>query len=122
MRTTINDRGEEVNEEVWENSQEAAPSEEQEDEAAIAQPQASAARSPAGKSPEKASQDDALKEQPGQYGASGLVVCTNMWECLVWCVNMRSLRKLRQPSFDASELISDSWSKGAAFCCDTSML
>ena len=66
MRTTINDRGEEVTEEVWEDTQEASASEEQADEAIGEQPQGSPADSPAAKSPAKASEDVALKEQPGQ--------------------------------------------------------
>lgn len=66
MRTAINDRGEEVTEEVWEDSQDASTPEEQDQQADARQPQVSAARSPVSKSPEKALQDDALKEQPGQ--------------------------------------------------------
>lgn len=70
MRTTINDRGEEVTEEVWEDSQEASASGQQEDEADGGEPQVAVTSSPAGNSPaadspEKTSQDDALKEQPG---------------------------------------------------------
>lgn len=60
-RTTINDRGEEVTEQVWEDSQEVSASQQTD-----GQPDAApAANSPAGKSPEKAPADDALKEQPG---------------------------------------------------------
>lgn len=66
MRTAINDRGEEVTEEVWEDSQDAATPEEQDEQAVARQPRVSAAESPVSKSPEKALQDDALKEQPGQ--------------------------------------------------------
>lgn len=66
MRTTINDKGEEVTEEVWEDTQEAAGSEQHGDAAGVGRPQRSASGSPASNSPEKASQDDALKEQPGQ--------------------------------------------------------
>lgn len=70
-RTTINGRGEEVTEEVWEDTQEASASEEQADEANAAQPQGSpadspASNSPAAKGPAGASDDVALKEQPGQ--------------------------------------------------------
>ena len=70
-RTTINDRGEEVTEEVWEDTQVASASEEQADEANAAQPQGSpadspAASSPASKGPAGALEDVALKEQPGQ--------------------------------------------------------
>ena len=70
-RTTINDRGEEVTEEVWEDTQEASASEEQADEANAEQPQGSpadspAASSPASKGPAGALEDVALKEQPGQ--------------------------------------------------------
>ena len=69
--TTINDRGEEVTEEVWEDTQEASASGEQAHEAAVVQHQGSpadspAANSPAAKSPAKAAEDSALKEQPGQ--------------------------------------------------------
>jgi len=66
VRTAINDRGEEVTEEVWEDSQDASTPEEQDEQADARQPQVSAAKSPVSKSPEKALQDDALKEQPGQ--------------------------------------------------------
>ena len=66
MRTAINDRGEEVTEEIWEDNQDASTPEEQDEQADGKQPEESAARSPVSKSPEKASQDDALKEQPGQ--------------------------------------------------------
>ena len=72
MKTTINDRGEEVTEEVWEDSQQASPEPDQASPAASAQPQAQRAASerphasPAA-SPEKSQQDDALKEQPGQF-------------------------------------------------------
>ena len=59
MHTTINDRGEEVTEEVWEDTQEATASGEQADGAIAAQPQTSPAGSPA-------KEDEALKEQPGQ--------------------------------------------------------
>lgn len=64
--TTINDRGEEVTEEVWEDTQEASASGEQAHEAAVVQHQGSPADSPAAKSPAKAAEDSALKEQPGQ--------------------------------------------------------
>lgn len=66
MHTAINDRGEEVTEEVWEDSQDASTPEEQDEQADRRQPKASAAEMPVSKSPEKALQDDALKEQPGQ--------------------------------------------------------
>ena len=65
-RTTINDRGEEVTEEVWEDTQEALAREEQTDKANAAQPQGSPADSPAAKGSAGASDDVALKEQPGQ--------------------------------------------------------
>ena len=71
MKTSINDRGEEVTEEVWEDSQQASPEPEQASPAASEQPQAQRAASekpqasPAA-SPEKSQPDDALKEQPGQ--------------------------------------------------------
>ncbi|KAA6424838.1 MAG: DNA polymerase delta subunit [Trebouxia sp. A1-2] len=65
MHTAINDRGEEVTEEVWEDSQDASTPEEQDEQADRRQPKASAAEMPVSKSPEKALQDDALKEQPG---------------------------------------------------------
>ena len=79
-RTTINDRGEEVTEEVWEETQEASASEQQTDEANAAQPQgspadSSAANSPASKGPARASEDVALKEQPGQQGHSTIFAC-----------------------------------------------
>ena len=61
MRTSINDKGEEVSEEVWEDTQPASASQEAADGSVAAKPQ----DSPAG-SPVKASEDDALKEQPGQ--------------------------------------------------------
>ncbi|KAL0020891.1 hypothetical protein WJX77_007890 [Trebouxia sp. C0004] len=60
MRTVINDRGEEVTEEVWEDSQDASTTEEQDEQADGRHPRVSAATNP-----EKALQDDALKEQPG---------------------------------------------------------
>lgn len=72
MKTTINDRGEEVTEEVWEDSQQASPEPDQASPAASAQPHPQRAASeppqasPAA-SPEKSQQDDALKEQPGQF-------------------------------------------------------
>ena len=66
MRTAINDRGEEVTEEVWEDSQDTSTPEEQDEPADARQPKVSAAKSPVSKSPEKAMQDDVLKEQPGQ--------------------------------------------------------
>ncbi|KAL0023387.1 hypothetical protein WJX79_001953 [Trebouxia sp. C0005] len=66
MHTAINDRGEEVTEEVWEDSQDASTPEEQDEQADRRQPKASAAEMPVSKSPEKALQDDALKEQPGK--------------------------------------------------------
>lgn len=76
MRTTINDRGEEVTEEVWEDTQEASASEETAEEAIAAQPQGSpAASSPAAKSPGGASEDIALKEQPGQRRHHNLFAC-----------------------------------------------
>lgn len=80
MRTTINDRGEEVTEEVWEDTQEASATEEQAGGAVAAQPQGSpgsgpAANSPAAKSPAGASEDIALKEQPGQYRYRKLFAC-----------------------------------------------
>ena len=64
-RTTINNRGEEVTEEVWEDTQEASASEEPTDEAHVAQPQGSPANSPAAQDPAGSSEDVALKEQPG---------------------------------------------------------
>ena len=64
--TTINDRGEEVTEEVWEDTQEASASGEQPQEAIAAQHEVSPADSPSAKSPARASEDSALKEQPGQ--------------------------------------------------------
>lgn len=70
MRTAINDRGEEVTEEVWEDSQDTSTPEEQEEPADARQPKVSAARSPVSKSPEKAMQDDVLKEQPGNGAAN----------------------------------------------------
>ncbi|KAL0049157.1 hypothetical protein WJX82_007778 [Trebouxia sp. C0006] len=70
MRTAINDRGEEVTEEIWEDNQDASTPEEQDEQADGKQPEESAARSPVSKSPEKASQDDALKEQPGKPAAA----------------------------------------------------
>ena len=60
--TTINDRGEEVTEEVWEDTQEASAS----GEPIAAQHEVSPADSPTAKSPARASEDSALKEQPGQ--------------------------------------------------------
>lgn len=69
MQTVINDKGEEVTEEVWEDSQQASPQPENAPKAASEQPQAS----PSEPSPAKASQDDALKEQPGQFGEPGLL-------------------------------------------------
>ena len=72
MRTTINDRGEEVTEEVWEEeSHERLVKQQTEDEDCKSQPQTALANSPAGESPDKASQDEALKEQPGQRKCSG---------------------------------------------------
>lgn len=69
LRTTINDRGEEVTEQVWEeeDSQEASPRGQldgQPEAASAANSPAAAAR-PASKSPDKPVQDSALKEQPG---------------------------------------------------------
>jgi len=82
MRTAINDRGEEVTEEVWEDSQDASTPEEQDEQADERHPEMSAARSPVGKSPEKALQDDALKEQPGQC------ICQDTWTVSVmFCMN-----------------------------------
>ena len=66
MSTAINNRGEEVTGEVWEDSQDASTPEEQDEQTDGRHPRVSAATSPVGKSPEKALQDDALKEQPGQ--------------------------------------------------------
>ena len=77
MKTTINDEGEEVTEEVWEDSQQASPEPEEASQAASEQPsgqraaseqpqKARAASAQASPSPEK-SQDDALKERPGQH-------------------------------------------------------
>ncbi|KAL3143752.1 hypothetical protein ABBQ32_003584 [Trebouxia sp. C0010 RCD-2024] len=63
--TTINDRGEEVTEEVWEDTQEASKSGEQPQEAAGVQHEGSPADSPAANSPARASEDLALQEQPG---------------------------------------------------------
>lgn len=63
--TTINDRGEEVTEEVWEDTQEASASGEQPQEAAGVQHEGSPADSPTANSPARASEDSALQEQPG---------------------------------------------------------
>lgn len=76
MRTTINDRGEEVTEEVWEDTQEAAGGkEEQVDGAVAAQPQASPSPTD---SPAK--EDEPLKEQPGQ-----LPVQLDLMTCVLAC-------------------------------------
>lgn len=71
MKTTINDKGEEVTEEVWEDSQQPSPSPEPQ-KAVPEQPQRHRAASEQvqeapSNSPEKSQQDDALKEQPGDF-------------------------------------------------------
>lgn len=98
MKTTINDKGEEVTEEAWEDSQEASPEPQQ---AASEQPNRQRAASEQSReqraaseqpqeapsvSPEKSQQDDALKEQPGKQALHlqkmhkiiGIVACSNL--------------------------------------------
>ena len=76
MRTTINDKGEEVTEQVWEDSQEEpSPSQQPDSQPDTASGDGPAAKGsagsspaekgPSGNSPGKPAQDDALKEQPG---------------------------------------------------------
>ena len=106
-RTTINDRGEEVTEEVREDIHEVPA-----DEANAAQPQGCPAKSfpansPAAKDPAGSSEDVALKEQPGQQRHWTMYACRTV--LMLTCDFVLEAIKVASAAVSLRMLLHDSW-------------